>query len=175
MKIGVISDTHDRLESINKAVQIFKENKVEEIIHCGDWISPFVVNYFEDFKVKGILGNNKGDIDTMKKMNAEKEKPLDIDFENPSREFILDNRKCNLIHGQDKDALDEAIKSQKFDCIFTGHNHLSKNEINGKTLILNPGSTAFIVAGKIVDTASVAIYDTQNNTARIIEYLKSDV
>jgi len=36
MKIGVVSGTHDRLESLLQVKQIFKAAQVEMIIHCGD-------------------------------------------------------------------------------------------------------------------------------------------
>lgn len=40
MLVGIITDTHDNLAGIQKAIQIFKEQKIEMLIHCGDWVSP---------------------------------------------------------------------------------------------------------------------------------------
>lgn len=68
MIIGVLSDTHDRLDSLKLAIEVFKKNHVEEIVHCGDWISPFTLEYLDyitgDFKIpiQSVFGNNEGDI-----------------------------------------------------------------------------------------------------------------
>lgn len=175
MRIGVISDTHDCLESIQKAVEVFKKNNVGLIIHCGDWISPFVVNYFGGIPVKGILGNNKGDVEIMKLLNQQLPEPLEIEFEKEFKKFELEDKKYCIIHGDDKKLLEREISREKFQAIFTGHNHQVRNELNGKTLVLNPGSASFIVSGKIVKKASFAIYDSEKNSAEIIDFSKKYV
>ena len=43
MLIGVISDTHDRLPMIDAALALFARNRVEAIIHSGDFVAPFAV------------------------------------------------------------------------------------------------------------------------------------
>jgi len=76
MKLGIISDTHDRLESLAKAIEIFKKEKVEMIVHCGDWVSPFTIEFFDKYcqkvglkvPVRSLIGNNKGDLERMIKI-----------------------------------------------------------------------------------------------------------
>ena len=46
MRVGVITDTHDWLAGMEKAAEIFKNEKVDLIIHCGDWVSPFAIEFF---------------------------------------------------------------------------------------------------------------------------------
>lgn len=41
MKIGIISDTHDQVEKIKKAISIFNKEKVFLVYHLGDFCSPF--------------------------------------------------------------------------------------------------------------------------------------
>jgi len=41
MVIGIISDTHDHMDNIRKALKIFKEKNVKVILHAGDFVSPF--------------------------------------------------------------------------------------------------------------------------------------
>jgi predicted phosphodiesterase len=41
MKIGVMSDTHDRLPTFRRAVAMFERMKVEALFHAGDLIAPF--------------------------------------------------------------------------------------------------------------------------------------
>ena len=68
MKIGLISDTHDDINNVQKAIEIFKEEKVSLIIHAGDFIFPGVIDEFKKLKdelpgirIIGVLGNNDGE------------------------------------------------------------------------------------------------------------------
>ncbi len=64
MKIGVISDTHDDLNSVDSAIAIFNREKVSLIVHAGDFIFPGVVERFrkrKSAKFIGVLGNNDGE------------------------------------------------------------------------------------------------------------------
>jgi len=63
MKIGVISDTHDNLPLVEKAVKIFNEKEVEFVLHAGDYVAPFAVKVFKKLRAKfvGVFGNNDGD------------------------------------------------------------------------------------------------------------------
>ena len=62
MKIGIISDTHDNIENIQKAVKEFNNRHVEIVLHAGDFVSPIAVESFAGIKLVGILGNNDTDI-----------------------------------------------------------------------------------------------------------------
>jgi hypothetical protein len=61
MKIGLISDSHDHLENIKKSVKVFKDSKVDLVIHLGDYVNPKSVRAFKGLKLTGIFGNNDGD------------------------------------------------------------------------------------------------------------------
>lgn len=175
MKVGVISDTHDRLESLKKVIEIFQENQVEMIIHCGDWVSPFTLEYFDfisgNFRVpiKSIFGNNEGDIKRIIERNASLKNPIEFV---PKEVFELEigKRKIVVYHGQDKAILESLIGCGKYDAVFTGHNHQSRNEVINKTLVLNPGTTCFAAESRIIDESSVAIYDPDSNSAQIITF-----
>ncbi len=47
MLVGVISDTHDNLPMIEKAVKRLNEEKVGLALHAGDYVSPFVIPKFK--------------------------------------------------------------------------------------------------------------------------------
>ena len=179
MKIGIISDTHDRLESVKRATEIFKDNKVEMIIHAGDWVSPFVLDYFDSamdgFKVpvKSIFGNNEKGEDRFENHSETLSNP--IEFHKDPFEIEIDSKKILVSHGTDQEELQKMIDSQKYDVIFTGHTHKIRYEMIGKTLVLNPGSTSFVYESRIIDKASVAIFDTKNNDVKIIEFTKNDL
>ena len=54
MKIGIISDSHDDVENVNKAIDIFEEEKVQVIIHAGDIISPPIIKEFKKLTDEGV-------------------------------------------------------------------------------------------------------------------------
>ena len=58
-----MSDSHDHRPNITKAINLFNKREVEVIIHAGDLISPFCLDFFKEIKGKFYLcaGNNAGD------------------------------------------------------------------------------------------------------------------
>lgn len=152
MKIGILSDTHDNLNSLKKAIEIFKENKIDTILHGGDFISPFVLRTLEGSvkKLIGVFGNNDGDKlrlnDSANKMGWE--------LYLPPHPFELADKKFLMLH--EPDILEAAAKSGMYDIIIYGHTH--KNDIrkeNG-TLIINSGEAGGWLTGK----ESIVILDT---------------
>jgi len=168
MLIGIISDTHDNAVNLLKAVKLFNEKKVGLVIHCGDWVSPFMPDFCKDLKCKviSIFGNNEGDkyrILTRKEKNK-----WNIEFNDRSVELKLDGKKLIVYHGDSKPLLRSLIESGRYDAVFSGHTHIPIVKKHGKTLHVNPGSTCGIVESKITDKITVAIYDTRTNEASII-------
>ncbi|MCD6367649.1 MAG: YfcE family phosphodiesterase, partial [Candidatus Aenigmarchaeota archaeon] len=65
MKILVISDTHDNIPNLEKVRNISNEEiKPEMVIHCGDIVSPFMIDELSGFNsdVHVVFGNNDGDV-----------------------------------------------------------------------------------------------------------------
>lgn len=170
MKIGVISDTHDHFPGIDWAHQVLVKASVDAICHCGDWVAPFTMEYFvsafSDFKVPvySVFGNNEGDLKRILERNQQLPNPVTF---SPKTMFplLFDGKKIAMYHGQDSDLLEALIESELYDAIFTGHTHQYRNELRGKTLILNPGSLTPARFSKPSGVVSLAIYDTTSNTA----------
>ncbi|HBI93928.1 MAG TPA: metallophosphoesterase, partial [Terrisporobacter glycolicus] len=56
MKIGIISDTHGDMRTIDKAIPYL--SKCDLIIHAGDYIEDAEYIYYStDVKVKSVKGN----------------------------------------------------------------------------------------------------------------------
>ncbi|MSR67354.1 hypothetical protein EXS65_00805 [Candidatus Peribacteria bacterium] len=62
MLLGILSDTHERLENIEKAKKIFTERGVMQVVHLGDYCAGPSIRAMKGMKVIGILGNNDGDV-----------------------------------------------------------------------------------------------------------------
>ncbi len=172
MKIGVISDTHDNLKSMRAALGVLLNHKVELIVHCGDWVAPFAVEFFSknsgDIPVKGVFGNNEGDTKSIMARNAKLTKPIEF-AERKVLEFEAGGRHIGCVHGEDIPTLDALIRSKKYDAVFTGHTHRSSVENVDGVCVLNPGTTCFAVDAEEEIEATVAIYDTDTNSGEIVK------
>src|SRR5512136_2490056 len=63
MLIGALSDTHDTIVLTKKAVSRFNSEGVEQVLHAGDFISPFMIDTLKELAapLTGVFGNNDGD------------------------------------------------------------------------------------------------------------------
>lgn len=168
MKIGVLSDTHDQVDQILKAVEILNNEGVELVIHCGDWVAPFTLTFYKKLKapIKGVFGNNDGDR-FLHPIRAQAF-GINIEYEERVLSLILDGRKIFVYHGDYGEVTDALITCGKYDAVFHGHTHRRVNELVGKTLSLNPG-TLMPMTDEETKGASFAIYDTTTNEARFID------
>ena len=60
MKIGILSDTHNNIKNLRIALNVFLEEGIDTIIHCGDLTGVEIARAMDGFRVICILGN--GDI-----------------------------------------------------------------------------------------------------------------
>jgi uncharacterized protein len=168
MKIGVLSDTHDQAELIRSAVQHFNKENVSAVFHCGDWVSPFILNFFKDLKapLKGVFGNNDGD--KFRHLAFKDKWGIDLAYEDRFLETIIDNRRIAVFHGDYPGIVDALVTCGNYDLVLHGHTHKRINQHFGKTLSLNPGSL-MRETSDTVKGASIAIYDTTSHTAKLID------
>ncbi len=159
MNIGIISDTHDNLALIKKAVTFFNRKKVDLVLHAGDFVSPFTALEFKNLNcpIKGVFGNNDGD----KLYLQEKFKGIGEIHPEPYQVSI--NQKNILILHEEK-LIAALAESQKYDIIIYGHTHQTDLRKIGKTLIINPGECGGWLTGK----STIALLDLKTLEAKII-------
>ena len=159
MKIGIISDTHDNLPQIEKAVKIFNQEKVKLVLHAGEFVSPFTFLEFKNLNcpLKGVFGNNDGD-----KLYLQ-EKFEGIGELRPEPYQVNINQKSIIILHKEG-LIDALAESQKFKVIIYGHTHRTDLREIGKTLIINPGECGGWLTGK----STIALLDLKNLKAKII-------
>jgi len=162
MIIGIISDTHDRLPYIDKAVQKLNEENVELVLHAGDYVAPFVVECFKALKVPliGVFGNNDGDKALLKKKFAE----IGSDIRGEFAFVLADNLRIALLHGDDTELMRSLLELESHDVLVSGHTHVAKAYRKGNTLVINPGAVCGYLTGK----ASIAVFDTESLEVKII-------
>lgn len=160
MKIGICSDSHDHIEHVNKAVSFFKENNIKQVIHAGDYCSPFIVPLFEGLDLHGVFGNNDGDKYLLMKKFDAINGTLYGDFFRLEEDGVA----FGVYHGTYPKITESLELCGKYDVVISGHTHEPKMDTIGDTLSINPGS----VNGFDAD-AMVAIFDTETRKVRFKE------
>jgi len=163
MIIGLIADTHDRLPFIEKAVKRLNEERVELVLHAGDYIAPFVISKLKELNAKfiGVFGNNDGDKMLLKKKFGENGFEIRGNF----AETQVENVKIALLHGHETELMNALINTEAYPIIVHGHTHTAEIRRKGKTLIINPGEVCGYLTGK----STIALLNTKTLEARMIQ------
>ncbi|MBO3768137.1 MAG: metallophosphoesterase [Thermoproteota archaeon] len=165
MKIGVISDSHDNLPMIRRAVsRLNSEERLEYVFHAGDIISPFAAKEFLSLKypVFFTFGNNDGERLMLKDILVSSSKGKLLW---PKITIELEKYKIALLHGEDESVVEALAKSGIYDVVIYGHWHKVVSRLVNNTLIINPGELCGYLTGK----STLAIVDLETKSAEILE------
>lgn len=150
MKVGVISDTHDNLPNVEKAIAIFNERKVGFVLHAGDYVAPFCAARFKKLFCdwRGVYGNNDGEKAGLADVSEGRiqDGPLRIS---------LDGKKITLVH----DIASVNTQSEDANFIIFGHTHLPVYLRQADKAIFNPGECGGWLTGK----AGIAVLDLETS------------
>ncbi len=164
MLVGLISDTHDNLPQVEKAVKRLNEEKVEVVLHAGDYTSPFVIPKFKALNCRliGVFGNNDGDHELLKKRFSE---TSNCEVRGRFTEIESEGFKIALLHGDETELQNALVNCGGFDCVVSGHTHIAVNKAKGKTIVVCPGE----ICGYLYNKSTLALLDTEKREAKIIE------
>lgn len=157
MKIGIISDSHDRIENLNKALDRLK-NSAKVLIHCGDFCAPFMMPELARFNrdVHCVFGNTDDRFTSVKKANES-----GIHLHGNTAKLELGGKKILVNHYPE--IAQAFVLTGEYDAVFYGHNHTAKKEKINNPFLVNPGD----IMG-LNNKPSFAIYDTELNDVEII-------
>lgn len=156
MKIGIMSDSHDHLSYIQRAIHVFIENKVDKIVHCGDMVAPFIkramgeLDHAKNIEVIGIYGNNDGERAGMRKILKGV-----MEIKGDFYQTEWDGLKVAVYHGTENPLLEGLIHSRKYHLVLCGHTHQLRTELINDTLVINPGETC----GYLTENATCVLLD----------------
>lgn len=140
MKIAIVSDTHNNMANLKKAIEWIKKENIQIILHCGDISSQETINeatkLFTDGKMHFVKGNADFDLDL----------PDNLELE-------FNNKKIGFVHFPPQ--AKKMAQSGKFDLVFYGHTHRAWDEKVGECHMINPGE----LAGHFYK-ATFAVYNT---------------
>ena len=158
MRIAILTDSHDHIPNLRTAVRYCNAYGVALLIHCGDLISPFMLDELAEFggAVHLVYGNNAGDRHLISQSCGARYPALTHHGELGAIE--ADGRLIAFTHYPE---YARALASQgRFAVVCCGHNHRYRVERHGETLLVNAGE----LLGKdeqpgfcILDTADMSV------------------
>jgi len=156
MRIGVLSDTHDRVPVIRAALDRFQQLGIETLIHPGDVVAPFAAEILAEFQ--GTLhityGNNDGERSGLKGILPQiVDGPLVLKL---AGKQVLVHHSLDLCHDDDL---------TRADVVISGHTHRVAIKKEGGKLLVNPGECCGWVTGR----CTVAVVDLHTNDVELIE------
>jgi putative phosphoesterase len=160
MRVGLMSDSHDRLPAIAEFIKQFQAAGIGLVLHAGDFCAPFALDPFENAQMSmaGVFGKNDADLESLR-TRASRAIGMEI-FESP-HSFDIGGKRILLVHDL-ADIPDHSIESHEI--VVHGHLHKQEMKERGKTLIVNPGESCGWVNG----TPGAAILDLDS---RQVEWL----
>lgn len=168
MRIGVISDIHDNVWNLWRALERLQDT--EAVICCGDLCSPFVVAQLAD-GLKGkplhaVFGNNDGDL--FRITGAAGRYGEKVQLHGEFAELRLAERLIAVSH-YPAIALPLA-DSGRYDVVCYGHDHTFDIGTRGGTTTINPGAIMGFdpTAGRDIP-ATLVVFDTETQRAERVE------
>jgi len=160
MKIGIIADTHDNLPLIKKCIEFMSSEKIDLLIHAGDFVAPFALKALKTLSCKkiAVFGNNDGEKTGLSSMI----KDMEGEIFNPPHILLVDNKKIIITHNPD--SIDIALlKKEKPQIVIYGHTHSPEIKKEDGILYINPGEAS----GWLSNISTVAILETETLSCRI--------
>jgi uncharacterized protein len=163
MRVGLMSDTHDRVPAVAELIRQMAEADVTMVLHAGDYCSPFVLKPFEDshMTLAGVFGRNDGDREGLS-TRAGAGIGLEL-FESP-HSFDVGGERILIVHDIG-DVQQRSLESHSI--VIHGATHQQEMKTRGTTLIVNPGEGC----GWIHGTPQAAILDLDS---KHVDFLSLD-
>ncbi|RJP64104.1 MAG: metallophosphoesterase [Candidatus Abyssobacteria bacterium SURF_17] len=158
MLIGIISDSHDNMNMLKKAVDVFNERRVGLVLHAGDYIAPFTARELRrlNCKLVGVFGNNDGD-----KLMLSKQFEGFGQLHDGVHQIELEGKMIAITHYP---ALAETLAARgAYDVVVYGHTH--KVDIReSKPMVINPGECGGWLEGR----STIAMLDLPAMRAELV-------
>ena len=159
MQIAVMSDSHDHIWNLCKALEQIRRTDVQMIIHCGDFVAPFMLKELDaaGIPVHGVFGNNDGDQHLLTKLALTE--LGNITLHGVVGAVDAEGFKIGFTH---LPQVGEGLAySGRYQLVCYGHTHKYYQKKIGSTIFLNPGE----IMGKdgqagfcIVDTGAETVH-----------------
>lgn len=125
MKIGVLSDSHRKVDYTKEVIELLKKNGAEYLLHAGDLCLEENLQALEESGLiyVSVFGNNDFSLVSISNKYNIKQEPYN---------FKIKDTTFKLMHLP-------YYMTGDCDVVIYGHTHIFESEYNNGTLFLNPG------------------------------------
>jgi putative phosphoesterase len=135
MMIGVLSDSHGRVNTTRAAVKLLIDGGAELLIHLGDLGSEEVIDELIGHNARIVLGNCDGDeAGLIRHAHC-----MGVIVDHPMGLLDIEGKRIAFTHGHLPDLMHKAL-ADRVDYLLHGHTHEVHDERCGATRIINPGA-----------------------------------
>lgn len=157
MRIAVLSDIHDNIWNLSRAMEIVADTGSEQLAFLGDFCAPFTLKQLaESFSapIHAVFGNNDGDPWLLTSIAAGF---AHVTLHGQFGTFDAGGKTVAINHYPE--IAEPVAASERFDAVFSGHDHQRYEKRYGRTLWANPGE----IMGRF-GRPGFGLYDTDTDT-----------
>jgi putative phosphoesterase len=160
MKLGILSDSHDNLPALARIVERFNAEKVDLVLHAGDFVSPFTAIPLGKLRAPlvGVFGNNDGD----RLYLTQRFEKIGTLYPGVHT-FEVDGLRVVLMH--EPRSIDVLAASGAYDLVVYGHTH-DADVRPGRPAVVNPGEAGGWLSGR----STAVVFDAHTMTGSVIEF-----
>ena len=158
MLVGILSDTHDRVDAMAAAVKLLREAGAEFYVHCGDVGSERVIDHLAGLPAAFVFGNTDWDRAAL----ARYAQSVGVACHGSFADLELGGKRVAVTHGDDFKLKQRLLAEQKHDYLLQGHTHVRADQRVGRTRLINPGAL------HRAREKTVALLDTETDRLRFL-------
>jgi uncharacterized protein len=158
MRIGILSDTHDRLDRTRVAVALLRSEGAQALIHCGDLTGPEIVDVCGVLPAFFVFGNNDADNVAAIREAIHDVKGVCLEW---AGELVLADKRIAVTHGHVHYDVRRLLAARP-DYLLSGHSHVAADYHHGLTRRINPGAL------HRTDKYTVALLDLVSDELRFL-------
>jgi len=159
MRIGILSDTHGRVEAALAAITRLRSAGAQFYIHCGDIGCEAVLDLLAGEPHLAVWGNNDDPAGPL----ARYARSIGMQVIPGLAEVELAGKRLAVTHGDDWRLVERVIKRQHHDYLLLGHTHVPEDRREGSVRVINPGAL-HRAASK-----TAAVLDLQSDVLTLVE------
>lgn len=161
MRVGVLSDTHDRVTRTQRAVCLLQAQGAEALIHCGDLTGPRIVAVCAELRYYFVFGNRDADAVPELQRAAQETGAVCLGW---GGDIVLAGKRIAIVHGHLRADVRRLLAAHP-DFLFFGHTHIPLAQRDGSTVRVNPGAL------DRADRFTVALVDLQTERVEFLAAL----
>jgi putative phosphoesterase len=162
VRVGVVADTYDNREGLKQLLDHFLVGGARWLFHCGGFGSANLVDLLKPWQVYIVAGERERERQAiaaaLQRARLQSILPTELTA-------TIESVRIGLCRGDNMALVNRWAKSGEFDYIFYGHTLRRRDEMRGRTRVINPGA----LGGPRYQSRSGCLVDLVTGDVKVIE------